>query len=206
MLAVLDDDARETLARALHQHVHAPPSASERRVAELGFLSRLLNEQPQPPDRLPYIARKLYDERRERDAPDAPLSARLQEKFGSWPRACHGAWGLLEDGRSWGPGEPWPRPPRHPKDYTPEEAAASVRRCADVLRRIPSSTDYHKWCLNCRRRARDAGQSTRPYVHYASVLRLLAPDRSGGNGWRLIVQRVLRPVLPKRSLARERAD
>jgi hypothetical protein len=60
-----------------------------------------------------------------------------------------------------------------------------------MLGRIPSSSDYHRWCLNSRRRARETGQSTRPYVHYASVLRRLAPDRSAGNGWRLVIQRAL---------------
>jgi hypothetical protein len=59
MLATLDDDRRKTLARAFHQHLNAPPPASERRVAELGFLARVLKEKTQDPDRLPYIARQL---------------------------------------------------------------------------------------------------------------------------------------------------
>ena len=200
MLAVLDDDARETLARALHQHVHAPPSAAKRRVAELGFLARLLNEQPQPPDRLPYVSRKLYDQRRESGAPDAPLSARLQERFGSWQRACHAAWGLLSDGRSWGPGEPWSRPPRHPKNYTVDEVVASVRACAEAVGHIPSSGEFHWWVINRRARARQRGESTRPFAPYASVMRLVAPDRRGGNGWRLVVKRVFGDSeIPQRS-------
>jgi hypothetical protein len=58
------------------------------------------------------------------------------------------------------------------------------------LEHIPSSSQYHHWVLTRRARARSVGASTRPFVHYKSVLRLLAPDRTGGNGWRLACRRV----------------
>lgn len=191
MIALLPPEAAAEVLRALYAKLNAPPTAAELRVKDLGFLARLLDEQPQHPDRLPHVSRKLYDARRAADPGPVPGSARLQERFGSWPRACHAAWGLLNDGRSWGPGEPWARPARHPKNYQPEEAAASVRKCAKEIGRIPSSQEYHTWVINHRRRARDSGQSTRPFVHYSSVMRLLAADRSRGNGWRLVIARVL---------------
>src|SRR5439155_12421133 len=122
--------------------LNAPPSAAERRVKELHFLTRLLEEQPQPLNRLPYVPRKHYDERRATDAPEAPPSARLQERFGSWARACHAAWGLREDGRSFGEEQPWPRPPRRRKPFAIEDAKTSVRQCADAIGRIPSAYQY----------------------------------------------------------------
>jgi len=191
MIALLPPAAASEVRRALHAKLNAPPAAAELRVRELGFLMRLLEERPQYPERLPSMSRKLYDARRTQNPTAAPPSARLQERYGSWIRACYAAWGLLEDGRSWGPGEPWSKPTRHPRNYQLDEAIASVRHCADALGHIPSSSEYHEWILNRRRRARQMGQSTRPFVHYSSVMRLLAPDRFGGNGWRLVISRVL---------------
>jgi hypothetical protein len=189
MIAVLPAEAVAEIGRALHGKLNAPPTAAEHRVSELSFLARLLDEQPQHPDRLPYISRKQYEARRATDSAVAPPAARLQERFGSWSRACHAAWGLLEDGRCWAAGDPWPRPTRHPKNYTVEEAAASVRACTHALDHAPSSQEYHRWILNRRRRARTTGEDARPYVHYASIMRLLAPDRSCGDGWRLALSR-----------------
>jgi hypothetical protein len=177
MIAVLPPAAVEELGRALHAKLNAPPTPAERRVKRLRFLARLLEQRPQYPECLPYVPRKEYDAGRARDPSVGPPSARLQEQFGSWARACHAAWGLLDDGRSWGRGQPWPRPPRHPRDYDPEEAIAGVQRCAcarphPIILRIPLLV------INRRAHAGAAGVSTRPYVHYASVMRLLAPDRS----------------------------
>lgn len=190
MIETLPPSAVAEIGRALHAKVNAPPTAVERRVKALRLLARVLDEQPQYPDRLPIIPRKVYDARRSEDPSLGPPSARLQERFGSWARACHAAWGLLDDGRSWGKGEPWSRPPRHPTNYELGEAVASVRNCAAALRHLPSSSEYHGWVLNRRAQARAGGESTRPFAHYASVLRLLAPERSSGNGWRLVTARV----------------
>ena len=189
MIALLPEESVSELAHALHAKLNAPPTAAERRVKSLGFLARLLEEQPQYPEKLAYIPRSLYDARRALDPLRAPPSARLHERFGIWSRACHAAWGLLEDGRSWGQGQPWPRPART-KDYGADDAVASVRMCADRLGHIPSSSEYHRWIINRRARARSRGESTRPFVFYASVIRLLAPDRSGGNGWRIVTDRI----------------
>jgi hypothetical protein len=191
MLQVLTPDAREAIARALQAKLNAPPTAAERRVRELSFLTELMDEQPQNPDRPAYIPRKLYDRRLAQIPNEAVTSARLQDRYGSWARACHAAWGLLHDGRSWGRAQPWPRPPRCAKNYDRDEAIASVRAAAGAIGHLPSSSEYHAWVLNRRARARACGASTRPYVHYASLMRLLAPDRSGGNGWRLVLRRVL---------------
>lgn len=190
MIDTLPPAALAELGRALHAKLNTPPTAAERRSKTLGLLARVLDEKPQYPDRLPFIPRKIYDARRSDDPSLGPPSARLQEQFGSWARACHAAWGLLLDGRSWGRGEPWPRPPRHPKNYEVGEAVASVQSCAEALGHIPSSTEYHGWVGNRRAQARTRGESTRPFAPYASVLRLLAPDRASGNGWRIIVARV----------------
>ena len=190
MMALLPREAVAELGRALHAKLNAPPTPAERRVNGLGFLARVLDERLQHPEQLPYVPRGLYDLRRAGNPSPAPPSARLQEKFGSWARACHAACGLLEDGRSWGPGEPWAKPARNPNKYKPTEAEASVRKCTEALGRIPSSYEYHEWVINRRSRARDRGASTRPFVLHASVLRLLAPDRSRGDGWRLVIARV----------------
>lgn len=190
MINLLPPAAVAEVGRALHAKLNAPPTAAERRGADLGFLARLLDEKPQHPDQLPYIPRMMYDARRARNQSAGPPSARLQEKFGSWARACHAAWGLLPDGRSWGRGEPWPRPPRHPKNYEREEAVASVRRCRKALGHIPSASEYHAWIQNRRARARITGTTVRPFAPYSTLMRLLAPDRANGNGMRLVVERV----------------
>jgi hypothetical protein len=189
MIERLPQDARAEIGRALHAKLNAPPTAAERRVKDLRFLAQLLDERPQHPEGLPYIPRTLYDERRGLDPSAAPPSARLQERFGSWQRACHAAWGLLEDGRSWGPGQAWPRVPRRGKNYELGEAIRSVQACAEALGHIPASSEYHAWVVNRRAHARQRGETSR-LVHYATVLRLLAPDRTGGNGWRLAISRV----------------
>ena len=131
MIAVLPENAAAEIARALHANLNAPPTAADYRVKELGFLARLLDEKPQPPDRLPYIARKLYEARRATDAAFAPPAARLQERFGSWSRACHAAWGLLEDGRCWAPGDPGLDPTGNATRRTTALKKRS-RACADV--------------------------------------------------------------------------
>jgi len=189
MINKLPAEAVEELGRALHARLNAPPTAAERRVKELLFLTKLLEERPQPLNRLPYVLRKYYDERRTTDAPQAPTSGRLQQRFGSWARACHAAWGLREDGRWFGDGQPWPRPTRRPKPFSVEEAKASVRQCADSIGRVPSSYRYHMWVIARRARARAAGESV-SLVHVSAVNRLLAPDRENRNGWRLVLQRV----------------
>jgi hypothetical protein len=96
----------------------------------------LLDDEPQYPDRPPYVERSLYDEGRSKEASDSPPSARLIERYGGWPRACRAAWGLLSDIRSFGPADPWSRPPRRP------ELRRGRRGCerGDALRRVRTQT------------------------------------------------------------------
>jgi hypothetical protein len=190
MLNRLPDELLAELARNLHAKLNLPASPAERRANELGFLSRLLDELPQYPGRLPYVERKIYDERRKVCHAGAPSSSRLQERFGSWPRACRAAWGLHPDGRSIGDRDPWARP-RRGVPYTVEEAEASVRLCAEAVGHVPSSHEYHMWVIARRARARASGEHVR-IAHLSSVYRLIAPDRSGGNGWRLVISRLFR--------------
>lgn len=191
MLRRVDPDGRERLARALHQQLNAPTSAAESRVAELGFLARLLEEELQPPDRLPYVDRKVYSERRPREAPAAPSAQWLCERFGSWRRACFAAWGLLEDGRRRsGTYEPRLAPGRgRPARFTAEESVDAVRECANALGYIPSSWDYHRWRLARVRRAKAHGRDLR-LPHYNAVIRELAPERSKREGWGIVVEKV----------------
>ena len=174
MLDVLEPDGREALARALHAQVHAPATAAERRWAELGLLARLLDEHPQKAA-VPYVKRQVYD--RAAEAAEAPPSERLVERFGSWRRVCWAAWGLLSDGRSAMGGLPYQlnRPDRRGyRPYTVEEALASVCACSEALRRLPSSSAYHKWAREKKQQARASGQESR-VVRMSIVLRLLAP-------------------------------
>src|SRR4051812_33464443 len=101
MLERVSTKSLEEVGRALHEQLNAPPTAAETRVAFLGLLTELLEEVPQLPSELPYVPRTVYDERRAANPSAGPPSARLQERFGSWRRACHAAWGLRSDGRSW---------------------------------------------------------------------------------------------------------
>jgi hypothetical protein len=189
LLDHLSSEGLKEVGRALHARLNAPPTPAERRVAELRYLTRLLEERPQYPERPPYVPRTVYDERRASEAPDAPPSARLTERYGSWARACRAAWGLLSDGRYFGKAQPWPRPPGRPANFTVEEAVASVQECATALGRIPSSHEYTLWVVNRRARARASGEPCR-IAKIDAVLRLLAPDRGKGDGWRLVVARV----------------
>src|SRR4051794_10955654 len=118
MIAQLPAEAVEEVGRALHAKLNAPPTARERRGEELFFLMKVLETRAQRPERLPYVPRKEYDARRRAEAADVPPSARLQEKYGTWQRACYAAWGLLADGRSFGEAQPWARKPRRRARYT----------------------------------------------------------------------------------------
>jgi hypothetical protein len=185
LLGHLSSAGVREIGRALHAKLNAPPTPAERRIAELRYLTALLEEVPQYPGRPPYVPRTVYDQRRTEGVRHAPPSARLTERYGSWPRACRAAWGLLQDGRYWGDDQPWPHVGGGTV-YTHDEVAAGVRECADVIGRIPSSWEYHTWGINRRARARARGEPCR-IATYITVLRVLAPDRSNRNGWGLVV-------------------
>lgn len=181
----LDDDAAKTLAWALHAQLNAPASAAERRVAELGFLTRLLDEVPHDPDGLPLIPREHYEKRQPIEAPDAPKAARLVERYKSWKRACWAAWGLQADGRSTLGGMPWSvfvLKEQRPANYTRDDAIAALQTCAARIGRLPSSKEYHAWRGVRKTRARSRGETER-LPSTVRVLDLLAPRRQPGEGW-----------------------
>ena len=143
------------LERAIAYRLRRELTPAQRRVAELGTLAKLLGS---PLAReIPYhavatiqIDRKVYDDHR---PPEAPSSETLVNRYGGakkggWWWALRAAQGLLDDGRSRGPGKPWvdgrrgrPAPP----PTTPAHAIHSIRACALALGRRPSSSVYDEW-------------------------------------------------------------
>jgi hypothetical protein len=189
MIERLSPDERETLLRVFHDQVFAPPSGAERRVADLGFLAKLLDELPQHPDEPPYVDQKIYIDRQPKEAPTAPSARRLVKRYGSWERVCREAFGLLPDGRNrFGhrpPGTPRGRPPA----YTAEECIASVRECVQSLGYIPSSFEYHLWRNERVRQAKALGQPIR-LCPYNTIMRVLAPERPRRGGWQVVIQKI----------------
>jgi hypothetical protein len=195
MTEVASRAALREVAVRLHAKLNAPANARERRVAELGFLAKLLAEFPQHPGRLPYVERGLYDERRPSDAPDAPQSARLAEHYTSWRRACYAAWTLLDDGRWTEGGLPWPAslPGKvQPPPYTRDEAIASLKLCAEAVGRVPSSSAYLRWRQNRINLGRSRGAEVR-LVSQRRVSELLAPEAMPRERWRNACDLVFRP-------------
>ncbi len=187
MLRELDLDAREKFVQAAHGDVYAPVAARKRRSAELGFLARLLEEEPQSPERLPSVQRKTYTKRRSIEAPDAPTDEWLWARYGSWRHACYAAWGVLEDGSKLS-GTYEPRLPpglAKPPRYTAEECSRSVELCADAIGHFPSSTEYHSWQIERTRRAKERGRPVR-LPRYSTVLREIAPERGRRDGWKIV--------------------
>lgn len=178
--------ALREVAMRLHAKLFAPAHARERRVVELGFLAKLLAEAPQPAGLMPYIERQVYDTRREHDAPSAPLSARLTERYANWRRACYAAWTLLDDGRWTEGGLPWPASPPgkvQSPPYTSDEAIASLKLCAEAIGRMPSSAAYARWRQNRINVARLRGAHVR-LARQERIGALLAPDAQPYRRWR----------------------
>lgn len=163
MLDQLDEPSLVELERAILLTLHVAETPSERRIAELGFLASLLAKQKRRPNhRAAYIERDDYDRLR---PPEAPLSARLIERYGSFRAACWHAYGLLEDGRWLGPSRPWPTVgvgEYRVRAYSREEVLDSIRQCARELRLTTiNSTDYFRWLAAKRRNARLQGREIR---------------------------------------------
>lgn len=162
MLGALDKNAMTEVERGILLTLHPIDSPTDRRVAELGFLASLLAKiPPQRGLRASYIEREEYDRLRPNDA---PLSARLVERYDSWRAACWHATSLLPDGRWLGPGRPWTAAragERRRRAYTRQEVLDSIRLCELELRRQPSSSDYFRWLRAKRRNTRLTGQSIR---------------------------------------------
>jgi hypothetical protein len=212
MLAILSPVALAELESALAAALNPVPSPSERRVAELGYLALLLSEiQPPlthlrtesggdrgrrkaPELRVPRLRREVYETRQPVDAPDAPSAAKLVLRYASWLAACKAAYGLRDDGRYVGAGNPWRQPlaGRSRPTYNLDDALAAIRRCARELGRIPSAGDYHQWARDAKRLARQRGvrlTRSNPSEHplipgIAVIYRLYPKTGNAANRWR----------------------
>jgi hypothetical protein len=202
MLALLDEDALTEIERALVLTLRPADSPTARRVAELGFLAELLSRTPRERGfKISYAAREDHDRLR---PPDAPASARLVERYGSWRAACWHAYGQLPDGRWLGPSRPWPsalRGQARIRPYTREEVLASIRHCARELRRRPTHTDYERWLRAKRRRALLTGKMIRLAGHSAIYRHF--PASTGG--WNAALKEALQPQVPIMKIAQRPA-
>lgn len=142
--------------------------------------------------RAPLLTRSVYEARQPKESPASPTAAQLLERFGSWPRACRSAYGLLPDGRSRGGSSPWTQPlagKRRPR-YEIDDVRASIRRCARDLGRVPSAGDYHLWAREAKAKARATGGGTNaatdhPRIPGISVVYRLFMESGGEeNRWR----------------------
>jgi hypothetical protein len=185
MLRVLSPELRLDYAAALNRLVNAPASAAAGRIDDLLLVAQLLDQQPQPPESMPYIERREYDAQRIGLNSQAPSSSRLVKQYGSWARVCTAAFGLRADGRNvFGGSTLMPRSGRgQPRKFTPDECIASLRNCATILGHIPSASEYQAWYLRAKRRARATGRGVR-IASVAVVIRELAPDERRGLRWR----------------------
>lgn len=189
MLELVSDEAAERVADLLHAQLNSPATAAEMRVDELGLLATLLDERPQEPGELPYVPRDYYDQRRAEQPDASPRSAALVENYGSWARACWGAWGLLADGRDPFAHRPWNLQVRRraSEPYTVAECVEAVHARASALGRRPSSREYHEWQLVRCRRERSHGLQPR-LPKYDVVVKSLAPCEPPGLAWRAVVR------------------
>jgi hypothetical protein len=176
MVGELDRDALLELERALQLALAGePPSAAARHVTELRPLARMLEGiPPKSGETSSMIARKTYDENR----PEGSLtSGTLVERHGSWRLVCYRAYGLLDDGRTRGPGTPWRKLRKGERHggvgtgYTREQVRAAFRQCAEELDKVPACPIYLRWASAKRSGARARGSSTR-YPGQSVVYRL----------------------------------
>jgi hypothetical protein len=197
MLDVLPTSAIAELERALRLRLFPSARPMDERVVELGFLAELLAELLPPASRDPEgaaprrIDRTIYDTRRPAEAPGAPPSARLVERYGSWMNASRAADGLLADGRYLGTSKPWRTPARgqaRADVYTREEVRAAIRACALELGCRPTANVYYEWARRKRARARQIGAQARrgeipraPRIPTLRSIYRLYPD--GENRW-----------------------
>jgi hypothetical protein len=157
MLDQLESSQIKRLEVVLRAKLRAAPTRREVREHELGALNAMLAEAGKLGHPRPRVARGDYD----RDRPDdAPLSARLVDRYGSWFKACQAASSLKLGGGTKGAPRPWPNKNRggtRGPQFTREEIIEAVIRCAAAVDRIPSSNLYYDWSARERRRARERG-------------------------------------------------
>lgn len=205
MLETLDALALAELERALRLRLTPAFTAAQRRVEELGFLARLLDELPAPTrsNGIPQLHRAVYESRQPLEAPDAPTAKTLVAHHGSWQRVCRAAFGLLPDGRTRAKVSPWASAtrgkPRTPK-YTREHVRAAIRSCAEALGRLPDASAYQRWSTETKRLARERGAEI-PRLPSLRVIYRHYPK--GENRWRLAIADA---ALTDGDIARARAE
>jgi len=192
MLEAASPRTRREIQKVLAAELQPPPTALQQRLAELSFLSSLIDGPASDGGEFLQCAREEYDRLR---PATAPASRRLVEMYGSWPRACRAAYGLQADGTTTGPGRPWPvagRGQPRARWYTREEVLAAVRRCAQELREAgittaPTSWQYDEWVRRHKLEATRRGQTLRlPYAH--TVYRRFPKRRAGLTRWQVVLR------------------
>jgi hypothetical protein len=180
------------IQQLLAAELQCPPTAAEQRIAELSFLSSLLEGPLLDGRDFCDCNRRDYDKVR---PTSAPSSRRLVDTYGSWSRACRAAYGLQADGTTTGPGKPWPNPDRgEPRSdvYTREEAIAAVTLCANELRAAgligaPTSWQYDEWVRRRKLRAKKRGKTLRlPYAR--NIYRWFSKRVRGRSRWQTILE------------------
>lgn len=166
MLEAASERTRHEVQKVLTAELQPPPTAADKRLAQLSFLSSLINGPISAGLEFGECKREEYDKLR---PPIGPSSRHLVETYGSWSRACRAAYGLQPDGTTTGPGRPWPgvrqgEPRAQP--YTREEVIAVVRRCAEELRAAgitsaPTTWQYDEWVRRHKLEADRRGQTLR---------------------------------------------
>jgi hypothetical protein len=191
MLNAASAATRREVHTLLSAVFHAPPTAAQLRVAELGFLGSLVAGPVEDGFEFRECDRTHYDNVRPKSAPS---SRRLVDTYGSWSRVCRAAYSLQRVGTSAGPGKPWPTMNRNEPmgaHYTREEALAAVRLCAKELRAaglagVPTSRQYDEWVRRRKLQAKKRGQKLRlPYAQ--NIYRRFPRPRSALSVWQLIL-------------------
>jgi len=119
-----------------------------------------------------YVSQVVYDTER---PPGSPTAARLARRYGDWRRALRAADGLQPDGRTRGPGAPWPHTeratPRHPP-YSKAEVEAALRAYVTAHDRVPTVNRYDDWARRERATARQRGAGRRRLPSAQTIYRL----------------------------------
>lgn len=140
MLAQLEPGTQDSVRRRLALRLNPPVSPLDRRLSELSFAAELLGSiTPRPGWSFAYTPRKHYDAQR---PPDAPSSASLVAKYGSWAEVCLHAYKLVATA---GPFRLHLGSRKaggiHKRRYCEQDAVAALQECARELNRSPSSKE-----------------------------------------------------------------
>lgn len=198
MLAQLSPESQDGVRRRLARRLNPPASPRERRERELGAAVNLLRTlKPRTGWSFAYLPRVDYDAQR---PAEAPSSASLVAKYGSWVQVCSYAYELVAQQR----GEPIRLSPvpakrqRLGRRYSKQDAATALCECADGLGRAPAEEAYKRWWAVTQRR-----RPTTPYPSARTIARLYA-DRGR---WRAALEDaelIAHPTNTVRVVARDR--